>query len=112
MFGHSNMVGHIHYAHVVQICKNVQCITSNTDSSTYALMSRPSHDYTQRQGSTRSPSPKLKEVLNESQICSQPKRYVVRHLRQGDLCSDCCISTFCPYCAAIQITRELQHRGL
>ncbi|CAF0929629.1 unnamed protein product [Rotaria sordida] len=31
---------------------------------------------------------------------------------EGDLCEDCCASTFCPCCAAIQLERELIYQGL
>ncbi|CAF3914821.1 unnamed protein product [Rotaria sordida] len=31
---------------------------------------------------------------------------------EGDLCNDCCVSTFCPCCSAIQMARELYYQGL
>ncbi|CAF3100359.1 unnamed protein product [Rotaria socialis] len=31
---------------------------------------------------------------------------------EGDLCNDCCISTFCPCCTTIQLNRELYYQGL
>ncbi|CAF4793089.1 unnamed protein product, partial [Rotaria socialis] len=30
----------------------------------------------------------------------------------GNLVKDCCISTCCPCCAAIQLNRELDYQGL